>query len=141
MARRDASELHGPEHVKAYRETGGEYGHDWRKGSSTLLLTTKGRRTGEPRTNALIYGRAGDDYLIVASNGGSDRPPGWFSNLETAPDVDVQVLDETFPARARVATPDERPAMWREMTGHWPDYDAYQERTDREIPIVVLERA
>lgn len=141
MARRDASALHGPEHVKAYRETDGEYGHDWARGSSTLLLTTSGRRTGEPRTNALIYGRAGDDYLIVASKGGSDRPPAWFSNLEAQPDVEVQVLDETFRARARVATPEERPAMWREMTRHWPDYDAYQERTEREIPVVVLERA
>ena len=141
MARRDASGLHGPEHVKAYRETDGEYGHDWRNGSSTLLLTTIGRRSGEPRTNALIYGRSGDDYLVVASKGGSDQPPGWFVNLQEQPEVDVQVLDHRFRARARVATPEERPAMWREMTEHWPDYDAYQERTDREIPVVVLEPA
>jgi deazaflavin-dependent oxidoreductase (nitroreductase family) len=141
MARRDASALHGPEHVRAYRETDGEYGHDWRNGSSTLLLTTIGRRSGEPRTNALIYGRSGDDYLIVASNGGSHQPPGWFSNLEAQPEVDVQVLDKRFRARARIATPEERPAMWREMTEHWPDYDAYQRRTDREIPVVVLEQA
>jgi deazaflavin-dependent oxidoreductase (nitroreductase family) len=138
---RDASALHGPEHVRAYRETDGEYGHDWRNGTSTLLLTTLGRRSGEPRTNALIYGRSGDAYLIVASNGGSQRPPGWFSNLEAQPEVDVQVLDKRFRARARVATPEERPAMWREMTKHWPDYDAYQRRTDREIPVVVLEPA
>ena len=141
MARRDASQLHGAEHVRVYRETDGEYGHDWRGGSSVLLLTTTGRRSGEPRTNALIYGRSGDDYLVVASDGGADRPPGWFSNLETDPEVEVQVLDERFPARARVATPEERPAMWREMTRHWPDYDAYQQRTDREIAVVVLERA
>ena len=141
MARRDASALHGPEHVKAYRETDGEYGHDWRNGSSTLLLTTIGRRSGEPRTNALIYGRSGDDYLVVASKGGSDQPPGWFVNLQEQPEVDVQVLDRRFRARARAATPEERPAMWREMTEHWPDYDAYQERTDREIPVVVLEPA
>jgi len=139
MARRDASALHGPEHVRAYRETGGEYGHDWRQGSSTLLLTTTGRKTGEPRTNALIYGRAGDAYLVVASNGGSDEPPGWYVNLEAEPEVEVQVLDETFRARARVVTADERPGMWEEMTSHWPDYDNYQQRTDREIPVVVLE--
>jgi deazaflavin-dependent oxidoreductase (nitroreductase family) len=138
---RDASALHGPEHVRAYRETDGEYGHDWRNGTSTLLLTTLGRRSGEPRTNALIYGRSGDAYLIVASNGGSQQPPGWFSNLEAQPEVDVQVLDKRFRARARVATPEERPAMWREMTKHWPDYDAYQQRTDREIAVVVLEPA
>jgi deazaflavin-dependent oxidoreductase (nitroreductase family) len=140
MARRDASALHGPEHVDAYRETDGEYGHDWRNGSSILLLTTLGRRSGEPRTNALIYGRSGDDYLVVASRGGSDRPPGWYVNLEAQPEVDVQVLGERFRARARDATPEERPAMWAEMVEHWPDYDAYQERTDREIPVVVLER-
>jgi deazaflavin-dependent oxidoreductase (nitroreductase family) len=139
MARRDASELHGPEHVRVYRETDGEYGHDWRNGSSILLLTTAGRRSGEPRTNALIYGRAGDDFLIVASNGGSDQPPAWYVNLREEPEVDVQVLDRRFRARARDATPEERPAMWVEMTRHWPDYDAYQERTEREIPVVVLE--
>jgi deazaflavin-dependent oxidoreductase (nitroreductase family) len=141
MARRDASALHGPEHVRAYRESDGEHGHDWRNGSSVLLLGTTGRRSGEPRTNALIYGRSGDNYLVVASNGGSDAPPGWFRNLEEQPDVDVQVLDDKFRARARVATPEERPAMWQEMTSHWPDYDAYQERTGREIPVVVLERS
>ena len=140
MARRDASQLHGAEHVRAYRETDGEHGHDWRDGTSVLLLTTTGRRSREPRTNALIYGRSGDDYLVVASDGGADRPPGWFSNLEAEPDVEVQVLDERFPARARVATPEERPAMWREMTSHWPAYDDYQRRTDREIAVVVLER-
>jgi deazaflavin-dependent oxidoreductase (nitroreductase family) len=141
MARRDASALHGPDHVEAYRKSDGAYGHDWRNGSSVLLLTTLGRRSGEPRTNALIYGRSGDDYLVVASKGGSDQPPGWYVNLQAQPEVDVQILDDRFRARARVATPEERPAMWAEMTKHWPDYDAYQERTDREIPVVVLERA
>jgi deazaflavin-dependent oxidoreductase (nitroreductase family) len=140
MARRDASALHGPEHVRHYRETDGEYGHDWRKGSSTLLLTTTGSRSGERRTNALIYGRSGDDYLVVASDGGSDTPPGWYVNLARDPEVEVQVLADRFRARARTATPEEKPAMWREMTSHWPDYDVYQRRTDREIPVVVLER-
>jgi deazaflavin-dependent oxidoreductase (nitroreductase family) len=140
MARQDASALHGPEHVRRYRETGGEHGHDWRKGSSTLLLTTTGSRSGEPRTNALIYGRSGDDYLVVASNGGSDKPPAWYVNLQRDPEVAVQVLGDRFRARARTATPEEKPAMWREMTSHWPDYDDYQRRTDRAIPVVVLER-
>jgi deazaflavin-dependent oxidoreductase (nitroreductase family) len=139
-AHRDASELHGPEHVRVYRETDGRVGHDWRNGSSTLLLTTTGRRSGEPRVNALIYGRSGDDYLIVASRGGSDAPPGWYVNLRDNPDVEVQVWGDRFPARARTATAEERPAMWAEMVKHWPDYDAYQERTEREIPVVVLER-
>ena len=140
MARRDASALHGPEHVKAYRETDGEYGHDWRNGSSTLLLTTIGRRSGEPRTNALIYGRSGDDYLVVASKGGSDRPPAWYVNLRANPDVEVQVMGERFPARARTATPEEKPLLWRTMLDEWPAYDEYQRKTDREIPVVVLER-
>ena len=140
MARRDASDLHGPEHVRRYRETDGEHGHDWRKGSSTLLLTTIGSRSGEPRTNALIYGRSGDDYLVVASNGGPEKPPAWYGNLQQEPEDESQVLADRFRARARTATPEERPAMWREMTSHWPDYDAYQRRTDREIPVVVLGR-
>jgi deazaflavin-dependent oxidoreductase (nitroreductase family) len=140
MDRRDASHLHGAEHVRQYRATDGEYGHDWRDGSSTLLLTTTGRRSGEPRTAALIYGRSGDDYLIVASDGGADAPPGWYANLQADPEVEVQVLGDRFRARARTANPEERPAMWGEMVSHWPAYDAYQRKTDREIAVVVLER-
>jgi deazaflavin-dependent oxidoreductase (nitroreductase family) len=140
MARQDASHLFGAEHVRAYRETDGELGHDWKRGSSVLLLTTAGRSSGEPRTTPLIYGRSGDDYLIVASNGGSPEPPAWFRNLSAEPEVDVQVLADRFRARARVATGEEKPAMWKEMVGHWPPYDDYQRRTDREIPVVVLER-
>ena len=141
MARQDASHLYGDEHVRAYRETNGELGHDWRRGSPVLLLTTTGSRSGELRTNALIYGRSGDDYLVVASHGGSPTPPAWYVNLSEQPEVEVQVLADRFKARARTATPEEKPAMWREMTSHWPPYDDYQQRTDREIPVVVLERA
>jgi deazaflavin-dependent oxidoreductase (nitroreductase family) len=140
MARRDASELHGPEHVRAYRESDGEYGHDWRNGSSTLLLTTTGRRSGEPRTNALIYGTSNGDYLVVASKGGSDAPPAWYVNLKQQPEVEVQVLGDRFRARARDATAEEKPALWRKMVSHWPPYDDYQRRTQRAIPVVVLER-
>ena len=140
MARRDASDLYGIEHVRRYIETDGEYGHDWRDGSPTLLLTTTGHRSGTQRTTPLIYGRSGDDYLVVASNGGSDEPPSWYRNLEANPDIDVQVLGDKFRARARLATPEEKPAMWREVTSHWPPYDSYQTRTTREIPVVVLER-
>ena len=140
MARQDASHLYGAEHVRSYRETGGELGHDWRKGTSTLLLTTTGRKSGEERTTPLIYGRRGDDYVVVASKGGSPEPPAWYRNLSERPGVEVQVLDERFPARARTATPEEKPELWEQMVGHWPDYDGYQRRTDREIPIVILER-
>lgn len=139
MARRDASHLFGAEHVRSYRETDGELGHDWR-GAPILLLTTVGRRSGKPRTSALIYGRSGDHYLLVASKGGSPRPPAWYVNLREHPEVEVQVLGDRFKARARDATPEEKPAMWQEMLRHWPPYEEYQQRTDREIPVVVLER-
>ena len=140
MATQDASHLYGAEHVRSYRETGGELGHDWKKGTSILLLTTKGRKSGESRTTPLIYGRSGDDYVIVASKGGADEPPGWYANLKSDPDVEVQVLDEVFPARARDATPEEKPELWEQMVGEWPDYEAYQRRTEREIPVVLLQR-
>ena len=140
MARRDSSHLYGDEHVRRYIETDGDEGHDWRNGSAVLLLITNGRRSGEERIRPLIYGRSSDDYLVVASDGGAPGNPGWYHNLEADPDVEVQVLGDRFTARARTATPEERPAMWREMVSHWPDYDQYQRRTDREIPVVVLER-
>jgi deazaflavin-dependent oxidoreductase (nitroreductase family) len=140
MARRDASALFGDEHVRQYRETGGEYGHDWKEGTSTLLLTTTGRRSGEPRTTPLIYGRKGDDFLIVASKGGAPEPPAWYENLEQQPEVEIQVLDETIPVRARTATDAEKPDLWEIMAAEWPHYDDYQRKTDRPIPVVVLER-
>ena len=140
MARQDASHLFGDEHVRSYRETGGDLGHDWKEGTSILLLTTTGRKSGEQRTTPLIYGKAGDAYVVVASNGGADAPPGWFANLEADPEAEVQVLDETFTAATRTATPDEKPELWEQMVGEWPHYEDYQRRTDREIPLVLLER-
>jgi deazaflavin-dependent oxidoreductase (nitroreductase family) len=131
--------LYGDEHVRRYRETGGEEGHDW-NGTQTLLLTTTGRRSGEPRTTPLIYGRNGDRYLVVASKGGADEPPAWYLNLLEQPQVELQVRDEVFPALARTASDQEKPDMWREMVRHWPAYDEYQAKTDRDIPIVVLTR-
>src|ERR1700742_4569083 len=107
----DASTLHGQEHVERYLETDGEVGHEWR-GTNTLLLTTNGRRSGEPRTTPLIYGGHGDDYLVVASKGGSDEPPAWFVNLESAPEVEIQVKDQRMKAHARTATAEEKPELW-----------------------------
>ena len=132
--------LFGQEHVERYRATDGEEGHDW-QGTQTLLLTTTGRRSGEQRTTPLIYGRRGDDVMVVASKGGADEPPAWFRNLEADPNAEVQIKGDRFRARARVATPEEKPEMWQTMTAEWPAYDEYQEKTDREIPVVVLERA
>jgi len=135
-----AENLFGQEHVRRYRETGGEEGHIWRRGSKILLLTTKGRTTGEPTTTPLIYENAGDAYVIVASKGGAPEHPGWYRNLAKEPDVELQVLDEVFPARARTATGEERERLWKLAAKQWPDYDSYQGKTDREIPVVVLER-
>jgi deazaflavin-dependent oxidoreductase (nitroreductase family) len=131
--------LFGKEHTARYRETDGEVGHDWR-GTQTLLLTTKGRRSGKPRELPLIYGRNGDDYLIVASYGGSDIAPNWYRNLVADPQVEVQIRGERFHARARTATPDEKRQLWPIMTAEWPAYDEYQTKTQRDIPIVILER-
>jgi deazaflavin-dependent oxidoreductase (nitroreductase family) len=136
----EAETLFGEEHVRRYRETGGEVGHIWKRGAKVLLLTTKGRKSGEPRTTPLIYEQAGDAYVIVASKGGTPEHPGWYLNLVAEPQVELQVEDEVFPARARTATGDEREQLWQLAARQWPDYDAYQEKTDREIPVVVLER-
>ena len=136
----EAEDLFGEEHVRRYRETDGEVGHIWRRGSKILLLTTKGRNTGEPRTAPLIYEEAGDDYVIVASKGGAPEHPGWYRNLVKEPQVELQVKGEVFPANARTATGDERARLWKLAARQWPDYDEYRTRTDREIPVVVLER-
>ena len=134
-----AIDLHGAPHVARYLETNGEDGYHWRNGTTVLILFTTGRRSGEPRTNALIFRPWGDAYLVIASKGGADSPPAWFLNLSDDPEVEVQVKDRRIPVRARVATPDEKPDMWRTMVEAWPDYDDYQASTDREIPVVVLE--
>lgn len=132
--------LFGQEHVDRYRETDGAEGHDWR-GSQTLLLTTTGRRSGERKTTPLIYGTSNGGYVIVASKGGAPQHPAWYLNLEADSDVEVQVMADRFKARARVASGDERAELWRLMVGEWPPYEQYQRKTDREIPVVVLERA
>lgn len=131
--------LFGPEHVRRYVETSGEEGHEW-NGAVVLILTTTGRKSREQQSTPLIYGRRGDDYLIVASLGGADHHPAWYLNLEATPEVQVQVKGEQFTARARTATPEEKPELWRIMLAQWPDYDRYQKRTTRTIPVVVLER-
>ncbi len=132
--------LYGQEHIDRYVETDGAEGHDW-NGTTALLLTTTGKRSGEPRVAPLIYQPYGDAYLVVASKGGADEPPAWYVNLQADPDVQVQIGAERFSARARTATPEERRAMWPVMTAVWPAYDDYQTKTAREIPIVVLERS
>jgi deazaflavin-dependent oxidoreductase (nitroreductase family) len=132
--------LFGQEHVEKYVETDGEVGHDW-NGTTTLILTTTGRKSGDERATPLIYQEDDGRYLVVASKGGAPEPPAWLLNIEANPEVRVQVRGDKFTARARIATAEEKPAMWKKMTTAWPAYDEYQEKTDREIPVVVLERA
>jgi proline iminopeptidase len=140
MSQAEAITLHGDEHVRRYRETGGEVGHIWKEDSTILLLTTTGRTSGELRTAPLIYAQDGDRYVIVASKGGAPEHPGWYRNLAKNPEVEVQVMDEVFPARARTATGEERARLWRKANEVWPHYDEYATKTEREIPVVVLER-
>lgn len=140
MSSIDATQLFGEEHVRRYRETDGEVGHVWKEGSTILLLTTIGRRTGRETTTPLIYNLDGDTPVIVASKGGAPDHPGWFKNLVERPEVVVQIKGDRFGARARVAEGAERERLWELMTEVWPHYDEYATRTDREIPVVVLER-
>lgn len=128
------------DHIREYVESDGAAGHEW-NGVPTLLLTTRGRSSGLLRRTALIYGRHGDSYLVVASQGGAPTHPKWYLNLVADPQVQLQVGAEKFAARARTATPAEKPALWATMTAIWPDYDSYQAKTDREIPVVILDRA
>lgn len=137
---KEASMLFGTEHVERYRATGGEEGHDW-QGTKALILTTTGRKSGAERDSPLIYGEHGDDYIVVASKGGAPDHPAWYKNLVEHPHVRVQVGPEVFDASARTATAEERSELWALMTKEWPAYDEYQTKTEREIPLVVLERA
>ena len=110
-------------------------------GRSLLLLTTRGAKSGRERTHPLAYTRDGDRIFVIASKGGAPTHPDWYRNLKADPNVWIQIKGDKIEVTARDATPDERPAMWKHMTEVWPDYDNYQKKTDREIPVVVLERA
>ncbi len=138
MAESD-DELFGEEHVRVYRETAGERGYHWR-GTTILLLTTEGRKSGEPRTTPLIHRTDGDRWVIVASKGGWPENPAWYENLTVNPEAEIEVRGEQVPVRASTAEGDERARLWSLMSEVWPAYDEYQARTDREIPIVVLSR-
>jgi deazaflavin-dependent oxidoreductase (nitroreductase family) len=129
--------LLGEEHVGRYRETDGEVGYVW-NGAPTLLLTTTGRRTGEPRTAPLIFARDGDDFLVVASVGGMPKHPAWYLNLQADPTASIQVKGDRFDVIARTASDDEKPRLWSVVNEVWPNYEVYQSRTDRVIPVVVL---
>jgi len=125
-------------HIEEYVESDGKQGHQWR-GLPTLLLTTRGRKSGKLRRTALIYGREGKNYLLVASNGGAANDPSWYLNLVENPEVEIQVGADKITARARVAMPNEKPPLWQVMSKIFPQYDTYQAKASREIPLVIVE--
>ena len=124
--------------ISAYVASDGEHGSTQR-GAPLLLLTTRGKKTGRWRRTALIFGQADGNYLVVASMGGAPKHPAWYLNLTAHPEVYLQVYDRKVKATARTARPEEKPDLWGRMVEIWPDYADYQLKTEREIPVVVLE--
>lgn len=130
--------LVGEEHVKKYLETNGEIGYLW-NGVPTLLLTTTGRKSGEKRTIPIIFNMDGENFFLIASKGGAPAHPVWFLNLEANPNAVVQVKGEKWEVKARVAESPERERLWDIALVGWPQYNLYQSRTERKIPVIVLE--
>jgi deazaflavin-dependent oxidoreductase (nitroreductase family) len=129
------------DHIKRYVATNGDDGHDW-NGTQILLITTTGRKSGNLRRSALIYGRDGDDFVIVASRGGHPQHPLWYLNLVDDQNVIVQVKGDVFPALATtIEDSNDYERLWNVMLTHWPAYAEYQEKTARKIPLVRLRRA
>jgi deazaflavin-dependent oxidoreductase (nitroreductase family) len=127
-------------HQKVYELTDGRVGHRM-IGVPTLLLRTTGRRSGAVRTNGLVYAPDGDDYLVVASNGGADRPPAWLHNVRASPDVEVQIGRERQQGTARIVEPSDPgyDRLWKIVNENNRDrYTAYQQQTTRPIPVIVL---
>jgi deazaflavin-dependent oxidoreductase (nitroreductase family) len=129
--------LFGDEHVRQYEATGGKVGHDW-NGTTCLILHTTGRKSGQTRKFPLIYGRDGEDYVLIASKGGAPQNPGWYENLVAHPDAKIQVGDKIIPVTARTGTPADKKRVWPKMAEQWPGYNDYQKGTKRDIPVVLL---
>lgn len=126
-----------PLHVRLYRLTGGRVGH-WSPLGPMLLLTTTGRRSGQPRTTPLLYMPDGADYLVVASNGGRDQPPAWLLNLESSPRATVQAGRATSEVETEILRGDHRASVWPRLVGHYSGWDHYQQLTERDLPAVRL---
>jgi F420H(2)-dependent quinone reductase len=126
-------------HTQLIKRTGGKLGGRMFK-QPMMLLTTTGRRSGQPRTTPLLCIRDGDRYLAIGSYGGDDRTPQWVQNLQANPDASIELEGETIPVRARIATPEEKKALWPKATAAYKGYDGYQRRTSRDIPVVILTR-
>jgi deazaflavin-dependent oxidoreductase (nitroreductase family) len=124
--------------VMAYRLTGGWLGGTFRGGAPVCLVTTTGKRSGQARTIALLYLAEGDDVVVVASKGGMSHSPGWYHNMMANPDVEVQIGATKRPMRARRASDAEKAALWPRLIAMYPDYDDYQKRTARNIPVMIL---
>ncbi|MBI3197304.1 MAG: nitroreductase family deazaflavin-dependent oxidoreductase [Rhodospirillales bacterium] len=136
------------DHVDRYLSSGGSDGHMYKitvpnmpeLTVPSLLLITKGRKSGQKFLFPLFYGRAGKGYFVVASKGGAPEHPGWYRNLMANPDVEIQVGTAKMKARARVASGEERAKLWKEGVVFWPPYADYQIKAGaREIPVVVLD--
>jgi len=127
------------EHVQRYLASAGEDGYEFLKGAHVIILSTTGRRTGRPRKTPLIRIPDGDRYLVVASQGGAPTHPHWYLNLAEHPDVTIQDRGEVRAYRAHVASPAEKRELWPKAVAEWPDYDDYQQRTERDIPLIVCE--
>jgi deazaflavin-dependent oxidoreductase (nitroreductase family) len=131
--------------VWVYRRTAGRIGGKWRIGSAfprgipVLLLTTTGRKSGQPRTSPLLYLRDGEAVVVVASKGGLPEDPLWYLNVRANPDVVVQIGGQVETRRARTATPAERERLWPRLVEHYKDFATYQAWTERTIPVVLLE--
>ena len=125
-------------HVAAYLETNGEKGGVW-NGATAVLVTTKGRKSGEMRTIAIIGKQVGDNFVIIASKGGSPTHPLWYLNILENPNVEIQYLANRWEGIARTAESPEREALWAEACTQWPAFNDYQTRTTRKIPVVVIE--
>lgn len=126
-------------HVWLYRATDGRLGHRPPGAPPVLLLDHLGAKTGTRRTSPLVYGRDGKNLVLIASKGGNPRNPAWYHNLMANPDTTAQVGAQHLSVHARLATADERPRLWALMVGVYRGYEGYQRRTERQIPVVVLE--
>jgi deazaflavin-dependent oxidoreductase (nitroreductase family) len=135
------------EHTNLYLKSGGTEGHVFRRTPPgypemdvpSLLLTTTGRKSGEKFIFPLFYGETGNSYIIVASKGGAPEHPGWYKNLVANPEVEVQVGTKKLKARARTVSGAERAQLWEKALKFWPPYADYEKKTERQIPVVVLD--
>lgn len=126
-------------HTWLYKTSGGRFGRNFFQGAQVCLLTTTGRKSGKARTVPLLFLREGERFIVVASKGGDTKHPLWYLNLCADPDVSVQLDDRVFELRARTASPEEKAELWPRLVASYSDYQDYQNISDREIPVVVLD--